>query len=423
MRLPHPLSHQSLSLDHGTLVSTLATQDQLLIIQDLDGVCMGLVNDPRQRRLDPDYVRAIAAFDRHFFVLTNGEHCGGCGVNLLVERAGLSAPFYLPGLAAGGIQWQDRNGQVSHPGVSDAELDFLAQVPQRMGTHLHQFFASLPPVAAHATLESILQATVLDNQVSPTLNLNQLYRLLQSQPAIYRDLQQAMEALMTDLMGEAERQGLRESFFVHYAPNLGIDADGNERIQWGNNNHSGTTDFQFMLRGGRKEAGVLVLLNHYYGIHFGVYPLGPNFHVRNAPGSFDALLALVTEKFDCDRLPFLVGVGDTVTSQGIEQAGELVFRRGGSDRGFLHLIQEIGRLGGQGHLTVYVDSSGGEVKNRKPLVVADTPPQGLQVLEGPTDPRDFADPLKLNVAIPGGHRDYIRLLMTAARLRQEHAIA
>ncbi|NJN30891.1 MAG: hypothetical protein HC824_11060 [Synechococcales cyanobacterium RM1_1_8] len=82
----HPLHHQSLSLDHAAFVKTLATHENLLIIQDLDGVCMGLVNDPLTRTISPDYLTATQAFHPHFYVLTNGEHTGKRGVNRIVEQ-------------------------------------------------------------------------------------------------------------------------------------------------------------------------------------------------------------------------------------------------------------------------------------------------------------------------------------------------
>jgi hypothetical protein len=44
------------------LLEDLAGSDDLLIVQDLDGVCMELVHDPRQRRLDPDYVQPPAGW-------------------------------------------------------------------------------------------------------------------------------------------------------------------------------------------------------------------------------------------------------------------------------------------------------------------------------------------------------------------------
>ena len=117
-----PLHQQSMSLQHDALVDALAETENLLIIQDLDGVCMGLVNDPLHRVIATDYVIATRSLGNHFYVLTNGEHIGQRGVNGIVERAFGEASrvkaeaLYLPGLAAGGVQWQDRDGQVKHPG-------------------------------------------------------------------------------------------------------------------------------------------------------------------------------------------------------------------------------------------------------------------------------------------------------------------
>ena len=117
------------------LLQELTDAEDLLIVQDLDGVCMGLVCDPLTRRLERRYLDAARQLDGHFFVLTNGEHIGSRGVNGIVEalfetpdRAGEQGR-YLPGLAAGGVQWQDRFGSVSHPGVTDAELAFLEAFP------------------------------------------------------------------------------------------------------------------------------------------------------------------------------------------------------------------------------------------------------------------------------------------------------
>ena len=126
------------------LLEELDGVEELLIVQDLDGVCMELVHDPRRRWLDPTYVRAARQLEGRFAVLTNGEHEGSRGVNRLVEKAlaGRSDParegLYLPGLAAGGVQLQDRFGAVSHPGVSPGELAFLAAVPQRLAARLGQ---------------------------------------------------------------------------------------------------------------------------------------------------------------------------------------------------------------------------------------------------------------------------------------------
>jgi hypothetical protein len=45
------------SLDHPRLLDALVASDKLLIIQDLDGVCMGLVRDPLTRTIEQRYVQ------------------------------------------------------------------------------------------------------------------------------------------------------------------------------------------------------------------------------------------------------------------------------------------------------------------------------------------------------------------------------
>jgi glucosylglycerol 3-phosphatase len=408
-----PLSQQSLSLDYAQFIDRLATTENLLLIQDLDGVCMELVNDPLDRQVDLTYIQATAAFDRHFYVLTNGEHIGKRGVNGIIDRAiaqaGIDHCGYLPGLAAGGVQWQDRSGNVTHPGVSAAELAFLAAVPNRITAALRDFFAGRGLSAVDVAQG--IQASVLDNQASPTANLNTFYALFDGDAETYRSLQQAMRMLMQKLLQDAAEQGMEDSFFIHYAPNFGRNALGQEIVWFTDRKASGTTDFQFMLQGGIKEAGVLVLLNRYYADRTGIYPLGQNFNVRQAPQQLDDLVDLLVQNFDRALMPTIVGVGDTVTSQGIETNGELIFQRGGSDRNFLQLIQQLGLAFNRENLTVYVDSSGGELANRQPLKL-DT--AGETVLEGPGD-RD--DPLRLNVAFPGGYRQYCQVFQVAADRR------
>ena len=100
-------------MDLAQLHQELKASSDLLIVQDLDGVCMPLVKDPLTRRMPADYVRAAALLKGRFQVLTNGEHEGRRGVNRLVEAALGDAELpareglYLPGLAAGGVQLQD----------------------------------------------------------------------------------------------------------------------------------------------------------------------------------------------------------------------------------------------------------------------------------------------------------------------------
>lgn len=423
------LSHGSLSLDRARLIDLLVERENVLIIQDLDGVCMGLVNDPLTRAIDPEYLKATQAFDGHFYVLTNGEHIGKRGINSIVERAFDSRDlvkkrgFYLPGLAGGGVQWQDRYGNVSHPGVSAAELAFLAEVPQEMRTYLEEFLSQYNDFLDRDCLETSIEAAVLDNYVSPTVNLNVFHQILPSEDRhIYLQLQQAVKVLMERLQEKAKQKGLSDSFFVHYAPNLGKHPNGGERLQLAQGKDSGTTDFQFMLRGAIKEAGVLAILNRYYHQRTGSYPLGESFSVRSAPHNHRALLELIEDRFEPLEMPTIVGVGDTVTSKAREKDGKLEFQRGGSDRGFLHLIQDIGRKFETENVTVYVDSSGGEVKNRKPLklepLTCDPDSTQWRAIEGPGDPRDLDDPLTLNVAFPEGHQQYIQFFRTAAERRK-----
>ena len=410
------LAQNSYSLDHQAWIDLMAKTENLLIIQDLDGVCMELVQDPLTRTMDRKYVEATTAFRDHFFVLTNGEHIGKRGVKGIVERT-FEDPelvkeqgFYLPGLAGGGVQWQDCYGNVSHPGVSEAELAFLAAVPQRIENSLRSFFAEHSHNLTSEELDRCIQATILDNKVSPTINLNIFYAALKSD-RLYLQLQQAMKEFTDRLLVESADQGLAGSFFVHFAPNLGRDAQGQEIIQYAAENSSGTTDLQFMLRGAIKGAGVLFILNHYYYLKTGSYPLGQDFNSRQAPHSLKELLELVQANFDPEQMPIIIGVGDTVTSQALEHNGQLIFQRGGSDRGFLELVQALGREFETDNLVVYVDSSAGELKNRQALQLnADC----SQVISGIGDPRDVEDPLTVNLAFPGGYQQYTQAFKAAA---------
>src|SRR3546814_3586798 len=79
---------------------------------------------------------------------SNGEHLGGRGVNAIVaaafETPDHAAGRYLPGLAGGGVQLQDRHGAVTHPGISDHELDFLRAVPERATRFLAAHLSAAP---------------------------------------------------------------------------------------------------------------------------------------------------------------------------------------------------------------------------------------------------------------------------------------
>ena len=54
----------------------LISSKNILIIQDIDGVCIPLVKDPRTRKLESKYIYAVKEFAEEFFVLTCGEHEG-----------------------------------------------------------------------------------------------------------------------------------------------------------------------------------------------------------------------------------------------------------------------------------------------------------------------------------------------------------
>ncbi len=398
------------------LLEELTPVDDLLIVQDLDGVCMQLVKDPLTRRMDPGYVNAAADLRGSFVVLTNGEHEGRRGVNRLVEAAlgdqikPDQAGLYLPGLAAGGVQFQDRFGHLSHPGVSEAEMAFLAAAPLRMEQLLMERLPAELPGVSSGQLKVLAQQAVLDTQVSPTINLNGVFALVPGDVSRQRRLQQMLAELMDQLLQEASAAGLEGSFFLHVAPNLGRDADGRERAKPAAAGDVGTTDIQFMLTGSLKEAGLLVLINQHIARRHGVFPLGEDFNVRTAPRDHQALLQLAEERLPMERMPRLVGVGDTVTSTQADD-GQRWFR-GGSDRGFLTLLKELGACSKQPNRVILVDSSHGEV---------DRPSLADGRLLGISDPQD---PLELDVLMPGGPADYINWFQTLAQRRRAggHAI-
>jgi len=390
------------------LQEEISASANILLIQDLDGVCMPLVRDPLTRALPADYIEAVRRLGHRFRVLTNGEHSGSRGVNRLVERAmgperdPAGEGLYLPGLAAGGVQSQSQHGAISHPGVSGSELAFLAAVPAQLKAGVQAMAERLRPGCSAAVLEPLSQAAVLDNQLSPTLNLNVLFAGLQLEPAEQRRLQEASQELLEGLEEQAKEQGLGDSFFLHLAPNLGSQ-DGKEQIKWASPEHCGTSDFQFMLRGAVKEAGLLVLLNQHIARQTGQAPLGDDFNVRTAPRNAEGLLALAQEAIAPDQMPTLIGIADTITSEPRVEGTQLRWSRGGSDRGFLTLLQEIGRAFGTPNRVVLVDSSGGEL---------DRPSLLDPELKGLSDPED---PLQLDVLVPGGPAAYVAWFNGMAR--------
>jgi len=392
----------ALSLD--ALRDEMRAESDLLIVQDLDGVCMPLVKDPLTRRLRADYVQAAAAMQHQFSVLTNGEHEGRRGVNRLVEKAlgddtkARREGLYLPGLAAGGVQFQDRFGVVSHPGVSDQEMSFLESVPQRMDELLRLKLSQVMPELQGQALEEELKLAILDTQVSPTINLNSLFSKIKGDVKRQKQLQLMLSDLMDSLMSAATAAELPKSFFLHVAPNLGHDASGQERLKPAEPGDVGTTDIQFMLKGAIKEVGLLVLINRHIAQKTGTAPLGDTFNVRTAPHDHQALLELCHQHIQRDAIPMLVGVGDTVTSTPCPLGDGWL--RGGSDRGFLTLLQQLGASYDRPSRVVLVDSSHGEV---------DRPNLSDSKLTGISDPDD---PLHFDCLVKGGPEDYVEWFKT-----------
>jgi len=398
-RAPLTSRHTLPRLTSDELLNELSGLENLLIVQDLDGVCMNLVKDPLTRTIKRSYVEAVARMAGRFSVLTNGEHEGKRGVNRLVERAlgNTQHPgrdgLYLPGLAAGGVQLQNSHGELSHPGVSEAEMAFLADLPARMEAGLFQRLPALMPSLSGEELQAEVHKAVLDTQVSPTINLNGLFSLCRDDVKLQRALQAMLQDLMEELLTLAALEGLSDAFFLHVAPNLGRDAEGKERLKPAQEGDVGSTDIQFMLRGAIKEAGLLVLLNRHIAARTGKAPLGDDFNVRTAPQEHQALISLCEQAIPKEQIPVLVGVGDTVTSTPTAEGNGWL--RGGSDRGFLMLLQEIGVRYKQPNRVVLVDSSGGEV---------DRPSLSNNSLTGISDPED---PLHFDLLMPGGPEQYV----------------
>lgn len=390
------------------LLDELASEQDLLLVQDLDGVCMPLVRDPLTRTLPLGTIHAVAQLGHSLRVLTNGEHGGKRGVNRMVEQAvpkgvdPAAEGLYLPGLGAGGVQLQTRHGDLSHPGVSERELQFLQSVPQRLREALVPLLEQFLPQSDQALRAQLLDRIVLDNAVSPTLNINLLIEQMQGETHRIRRLQEQCLNLLLSLLDQAKQEELSDRFFVHLAPNLGQEGE-RERLRPAAADQPGTTDFQFMLQGAVKEAGLLVLVNEHIRRRTGQAPLGDHFNVRSAPRELEALTALCVERIPEPLMPLLVGVGDTITSEPAEDEGG--WQRGGSDRGFLTLVQKLGQAYGHSNRVVLVDSSGGELKR---------PSHSDPQLRGLTDPDD---PLQLDVLVQGGPSAYCSWLEQLSQKR------
>ena len=380
------------------VINTIINEQNILIVQDLDGVCIPLVQDPLQREINKEYVKDVSKLREKFAVLTCGEHEGKRGVNRLVEKALDSKKtakengFYLPGLAACGVEYQDRFSNLSYPGLKDNEINFLAEVPKMMRSMLTNELKKFLPNLSNEKRNKLIDVAVCDTRFTPTLNFNEIFSYVKNDFQKVKDLQLIMGKIMNDLLEESNNFGLDNSFYLHLMPNLGI-RDGREIMKYSTQNEFGTTDIQFIIKGAIKEAGLLFLLNKYIANKTGVYPFGENFNVRNAPKTHAQLIKLCRDKIPHEQMPLLVGVGDTVTS--VKDNKDNSWLRGGSDRGFLTLIQRLGESYKKDNQVVFVNSCNEQVL--RPRI------NGTD-MKGVSDPNDD---LKFNMIINDGPKEYI----------------
>ena len=380
------------------VINTIINEQNILIVQDLDGVCIPLVQDPLQREINKEYVKDVSRLREKFAVLTCGEHEGKRGVNRLVEKALDSKKtakengFYLPGLAACGVEYQDRFSNLSYPGLKDNEINFLAEVPKMMRSMLTNELKKFLPNLSNEKRNKLIDVAVCDTRFTPTLNFNEIFSYVKNDFQKVQDLQLIMGKIMNDLLEESKNFGLDNSFYLHLMPNLGI-RDGREIMKYSTQNEFGTTDIQFIIKGAIKEAGLLFLLNKYIANKTGVYPFGENFNVRNAPKTHAQLIKLCRDKIPHEQMPLLVGVGDTVTS--VKDNKDNSWLRGGSDRGFLTLIQRLGESYKKDNQVVFVNSCNEQVL--RPRI------NGTD-MKGVSDPNDD---LKFNMIINDGPKEYI----------------
>ena len=380
------------------VIRTIINEKNILIVQDLDGVCIPLVKDPLKRELSKEYVKDVSKLGENFSVLTCGEHEGRRGVNRLVEKALDSKTkakeygLYLPGLAACGVEFQDRFGNSSHPGLKDNEIKFLAEIPEMMRSMLNNELKIFFPNLTNESRNKLIEVAICDTRFTPTLNFNEIFSSVKNDFKKIERLQLIMEKIMNSLLDESKKVGLGNSYYLHMMPNLGL-RKGKEIMKYATKDELGTTDIQFIINGAIKEAGLLLLLNKYISTQTGIYPFGENFNVRNAPKSHDELIKLCRDKISNDKMPMLIGVGDTVTSSKDNEKDSWL--RGGSDRGFLTLIQKLGVSYKKANQIIFVNSSNEQVTR---------PKVNGSDMTGISDPNDD---LKFNMIINDGPEEYI----------------
>ncbi len=385
----------------------LISSKHILIIQDIDGVCIPLVKDPMTRELESNYIYAVKEFAEEFFVLTCGEHEGPRGVNRIIERSLRSTTepknkeLYLRGLAACGVEYQDNNGEISFEGVSEKELNFLSKVPSLIRPKFNFIVKHIFPELSQEDINFHAVKSICETRFSPTINFNSLFDLVNNDSDKRKLIQISFEKMMNEILFKAESEGLKNSFFLHISPNLG-NKNGKESIKLSSKDDIGSTDIQLLIKGAVKDSGVLFLLNKFIEDKTGKAPFGSNFNFRNSPNSITGKIDLCKSTIQKEDMPLIVGVGDTITSK---KNGEKSFLRGGSDRSFLEFIQILGNEFGINNKIIFVDSSSGEVERPS------TKKTGL------TGISDLYDNLKFDLIFQNGPKEYISWFIELANKR------
>ena len=386
----------------------LISSENILFIQDIDGVCIPLVKDPMSREIELKYIYAVKELGEEFFVLTCGEHEGPRGVNRIIERSLRSTiepknkELYLRGLAACGVEYQDNNGEISFEGVSEKELNFLSKVPSLIRPKFELIVKNLFPKLGQDDINYHAAKSICDTRFSPTINFNSLFDLVSKDSDKRKLIQISFEKMMNEIIYEADSEGLKNSFFLHISPNLG-NKNGKEVIKLSTKNDIGSTDIQLLIKGAVKDSGVLFLLNKFIQDKTGKAPFGSNFNFRNSPKSIREKIDLCKRTIHISEMPLIVGVGDTVTSK--KNNGEKIYYRGGSDRSFLEFIQILGNEFGINNKIIFVDSSSGEVERPS------TNKTGLMGIS------DVDDNLKFDMVFKNGPKEYISWFIELAKKR------
>tara|TARA_Y100001978_G_scaffold178241_1_gene172248 strand:+ start:51 stop:1265 length:1215 start_codon:yes stop_codon:yes gene_type:complete len=382
--------------------------ENILFIQDLDGVCIPLVKDPMTRKLDKDYILAAKLLKNEFCVLTCGEHDGERGVNRIIERSlnSIHEPkqkgLYLQGLAACGVEFQNNKGEISFEGISKKELDFLSKVPLLMNPRFKTIIKKLFPTMDQKEIDYHASISICDTRFSPTINFNSLFEIVGNDWEKRIIIQEELQSMMNEIINLSEFENLSNSFFLHLSPNLGKIND-TEIIKYSTKNDIGTTDIQFLLKGAVKDSGVLFLLNNYIGNKTGIRPFGQNFNFRDSPKTLKEKVDFCKSFIQKKDMPLIIGIGDTITSQKKDDKNS--YSRGGSDRSFLELIQFLGKEYNNENLIIFVDSSSGEVFR---------PSTKKTGLKGITDKEDY---LKLDIMFQNGPKEYIEWFIEIANQR------